>query len=273
MVCNSGTSLVPTIGGRMHHFENVGLYDALFVMQDAETKTLWNHISGEALYGSMVGHTLGPVGNLLQMNVTQALALDPAMQVAISDRMYFAGGRQFGTAGGAGRGAGPGPTPPPGRAAGPGGRGGAAPGGRGAALTDDRTLAPMFSDTLGKEDARRPRMELGLGIWTAQTRRYYPLARIRERGEALVDVLDGRKLLVYIDPETNTPAALFADAGGAAIDHQDVRLDSGAVVRSGVVYDAAGGRLPVERPQQIFTRWYGFALTFPGADVYGEQAR
>jgi len=129
---------------------------------------------------------------------------------------------------------------------------------------------PMFSDTLGKEDARRPRMELGLGIWTAQTRRYYPLARIRERGEAFVDVLDGRKLVVYVDPETNTPAALFADAGGAAIRDREVRLDTGAVVRSGVVYDAAGSRLAVDRPQQIFTRWYGFALTFPGPEVFGE---
>ena len=128
----------------------------------------------------------------------------------------------------------------------------------------------MFAHTLGKEDARRPRMELGLGVWTARTRRYYPIGRIRERGEAFVDELDGRKLLVYIDPETNTPAALFADAGGAAIDDRGVRLDSGAAVRSGVMYDAAGGRVAVERPQQIFTRWYGFALTFPGPEVFGE---
>ena len=233
----------------MHHFDNVGLYDALFVMQDRESKTLWNHITGQALYGPLVGRSLGPVGNLLQTNVTQALALDPATQVAISDRMYFAGGRQFGTAGGAGRGG---------------------PGGRSGGPADDSALMPMFSDTLGKEDARRPRMELGLGIWTAQTRRYYPLARIRERGEAFVDVLDGRKLVVYVDPETNTPAALFADAGGAAIRDREVRLDTGAVVRSGVVYDAAGSRLAVDRPQQIFTRWYGFALTFPGPEVFGE---
>ena len=53
----------------MQHFDNVGLYDGLFVMQDVETKTLWNHITGEALYGPRVGSTLGPVGNLLQINV------------------------------------------------------------------------------------------------------------------------------------------------------------------------------------------------------------
>ena len=59
MVCNSGTSLAPTIDGTVHHFENVGIYDGLFVMQDVESKTLWNHITGEALYGPHVGRSLG----------------------------------------------------------------------------------------------------------------------------------------------------------------------------------------------------------------------
>src|SRR5689334_16228814 len=81
----------------MHHFNNVGLYDALFVMQDTESKTLWRHIDGQALYGPMVGRTLGPVGNLLQVNVQQALASDSQTRVAISDRPYVAGGRQMGT--------------------------------------------------------------------------------------------------------------------------------------------------------------------------------
>ena len=66
MVCNSGTSLVPTINGRTGRFNNVGLYDALFVMQDEDTLTLWNHITGDALYGPLVGESLGPVGNLFQ---------------------------------------------------------------------------------------------------------------------------------------------------------------------------------------------------------------
>ena len=82
----------------MHHFDVVGLYDALFVMQDNETKTLWNHITGEPLYGPMVGRTLGPIGNLLQMDVARALKIDPKTQVAISNRVYFAGGKRLGTA-------------------------------------------------------------------------------------------------------------------------------------------------------------------------------
>ncbi len=241
--------MVPTIDGRLHHFSNVGLYDGVFVMQDAESKTLWNHITGEALYGPLVGRNLGPVGNLLQMNVKQALAMDPKVQVAISDRIYFAGGRQFGSAGSPGTGGAVsrvnGPNP-------------------------NAEMSARFILTLGKEDPRRPRMELGLGIWTGATRRYYPMERIRERGRAFMDQLDGRKVLIYIDPETNTPAAMFVNASSARMQDSEVRFDNGSAVRSGVLFDHRGKRRAAERPQQVFTRWYGFALTFPGSEVFGQ---
>ena len=241
--------MVPDIDGKLHHFSNAGLYDGLFVMQDAETKTLWNHITGEALYGPLVGRNLGPVGNLLQMNVKQALATDPKMQIAISDRIYFAGGRQFGSA----------ESP----AAGRGGR-------RGNEPNPNAEMTPLFVKTLGKEDQRRPRMELGLGVWTSATRRYYPMERIRERGRAFIDHLDGRKVLIYIDPETNTPGALFVSASSAKVQDDEVHLDNGAVVRGGVFFSCGGKRAATERPDQVFTRWYGFALTFPGCEIFGQ---
>jgi hypothetical protein len=248
----------------MHHFNNVGLYDGLFVMQDTETKTLWNHITGEALYGPLVGRTIGPLGNILQTNVKQALTADANVKVAISDRVYFAGGRQFGTASGFG----PGRAVVPGRGAAPGRGPGA---GRGSAGPNPNAqLSPMFIETLGKEDTRRPRMDMGLGIWTSGTRRYYPMEVLRQRGEAFIDEVDGRKLLVYVDPETFTPAALFVNSTNARLQDKEVRLDRGQVVRTGALLDAGGKRLPAEQPQQVFTRWYGFSLTFPGTQVFGQ---
>lgn len=220
----------------MHHFNNVGLYNGLFVMQDEESKTLWNHITGEALYGPHVGRTLGPVGNLRQMNVEEALELDPEMNVAISDRPYT------GRSGVPGQGT----------------------------LSDDAQLMPMFVETLGEEDTRRPRMDMGLGIWTEETRRYYPMEEIRAHDGALIDRLDGRGVLVFIDPRSATPTALFVDAAAAIVDGNEIRLDTGAVVRSGILYGVDGTRLKGDLPQQIFTRWYGYALTFPGAEVFGQ---
>lgn len=220
-------------------------------MQDGETKTLWNHITGEAMYGALAGRNLGPVGNLLQMNAKQALAIDPKMQIAISDRVYFAGGRQFGFAGAG--------SPKVGAGAREGGK-----------PNPNAEMSTRFISTLGKEDPRRPRMELGLGLWTETTRRYYPMGRIRDYGGALVDELDGRKLLVYIDPETNTPAAFYVAATTATIQGQEIHLNNGAAVRDGVLFSRGGKRLAVEHPQQVFTRWYGFVLTFPGCEVFGQ---
>jgi hypothetical protein len=96
------------------------------------------------------------------------------------------------------------------------------------------------------------------------------MARIREHNGTFLDRLDGREILIYIDPESNPPAALFVKSSGAKMQNRDILLDDGAVVRSGVLLDRAGKRVTMERPQQIFTRWYGFALTFPGSEVFGE---
>jgi len=219
----------------MHHFENVGIYDGLFVMQDTESKTLWNHISGEAMYGPHVGKTLGPIGNLLQLDVQEALAVDPGMEVAISDRPY------------AGRSSVPGQG----------------------TLSADAELIGMFIETLGEEDNRRPRMDMGLGVWTDASRRYYPMEEIRARG-ALIDRLDDRDIVVFIEARSATPTAIFVDSDSATIEGNEIRLDSGAVIRAGVLFDAQGNRQAREQPQQIFTRWYGYILTFPGAEVFGQ---
>jgi len=256
--------LVPSIDGARLHFDNVGLYDALFVMQDVETKTLWNHITGEALYGPHVGRTLGPIGNLLQINVEQALAMNSATEIAVSDRIYFAGGTRFGTATGLGPGAGADAArsmPPPRERSRTEGQ---------SRINADAELMNQFVPTLGEEDRRRPRMDVGLGVWVGSGRRYYPLDSIREREAAFFDEFDGRNMLVFIDPSTFTPAALFVDAAGAMVEDKEIRFDNGSVFRSGVLYNRDGVAQSPDRPQQLFTRWYGFALTFPGSEVFGQ---
>lgn len=245
--------MVPTIDGKLHHFTNAGLYDGLFTLYDAESHTLWNHVTGDAEYGPLVGRSLGPPGNELQTAVHQALSEDSATEIAISDRVYFAGGRQFGTAGAAaGRGRGQGAA----------NQGPSGP-------NPNAAMNDRFTVTLGTEDQRRPRMELGLGVWSASTRRYYPMTRIRGQGGALLDQLDGRAVLIYIDLASATPAALFVRTSTVKVQNNDILLDDGSV-RSGVLVDRAGKRRPMERPQQIFTRWYGFALTFPGSEIFGQ---
>ena len=228
-------------------------------MQDAETKTLWNHITGEAILGPLAGRTIGPLSNLLHLTAKQALNADPATRIAISDQSYVAGGRRLGTAT---------------RGAAVGGRGSGGGGGGGGVLrprvvNPNATMADRFAATLGIEDGRRPRMDLGLGVWTGKTTRYYPVQSIRDRGEAFVDRIDGRSVLIYIDQESNTPAAMFVAAAGAKRDGAEIHLADGSKIRDGVFLDPRGRSRQPERPQQMFTRWYGFALTFPGCEVFG----
>lgn len=93
-----------------------------------------------------------------------------------------------------------------------------------------------------------PRMAMGLGVVTDDTVRFYPMDRIEATG-ALIDEVDGRRLLVYVDAKTFTPAAMFVDAATATVEERDVRLDDGSIVRMGLLHDAAGARVTADRPQ------------------------
>jgi hypothetical protein len=74
---------------------------------------------------------------------------------------------------------------------------------------------PISAQTIGSEDTRRERMDLGLGVWTAKTRRYYPLQRIRAAKNGILDEIDGETLFVYYDPEAAAPDALYVTASYA----------------------------------------------------------
>ena len=248
VVCNTGARLVPMANGKPARFETAGLYDGMMVMRDAATGTIWNHITGEALLGPAVGTTLGPVGNVLQMTVKQLIAAAPDARIAISDRIYYVDGRRHGTVEGLSLLGRKHSRPVPGGA-----------------------LSNVFLATLGQEDSRRPRMELGLGVWTGTTSRFYPFDLVRQNRNVVVDTLGGRTLIVYLDPDTSTPAALFVNSARARVDGSTVRLDNGLTLKNGVLKDARGQRVAIDRPLQVFTRWYGFALTFPATEIFAAE--
>ena len=121
---------------------------------------------------------------------------------------------------------------------------------------------------MGIEDERVERMDLGLGVWTDRTHRYYSMDRVIENDNGIFDGLDGRRLLIYMDPTTRIPAAVYTDATGFAWEDDVLRLNNGHVIRDATLFDENGERLEMPRPLQLFTRWYGFAMTFPGVEVW-----
>ena len=83
MVCNTGVGLAPTVNGEIHHFDARGLYNGLTLLWDRESDSWWNHITGYAVYGPLMGHRL-QVSNVLHSTVAQTLDNFPNAVIAIS---------------------------------------------------------------------------------------------------------------------------------------------------------------------------------------------
>jgi len=236
-VCNAGMSFSPVVDHVRYDFYGAGFYDAMTLLADEQTGSYWNHITGECIAGKMKGTRLHQLANLTHSTADAVAKIHPNAQLVISSLD-------------AGR-----------------------------AKMDDyaeglRTLPqpdwlPVLHDTLdaNAEDTRLPRLEMGLGVWTAKTAHFYPFKTINMLDNILFDEIDGERLLVYVDPETFTPSALFTDATSAEWRGETLILDNGQMIKEGSLI-AHGNVLPTKRPLQLFQRWYGFSITFSGCKIY-----
>lgn len=204
MGCNSGVGLTPVIdqttGPRTLHLSAGGLYDGLVLLVDDETCSYWHHITGEALHGPLSGARMEMWGvELTTCEVAQSR--DPEMILHRSSPGLL--GRAMGWVTGL-------------------------PGASG-------WLPPGMSKTMGAPDGRLPEMEIGLGVITPTTRRFYPVAAASAE---IHDVVDGRELKLQVDPRSNVPTATWTDGA---------------------------------RPPQVFSRWFGFSRSFPGCEIYSKE--
>jgi len=225
------------IDNEVHLFAEHGLYDGLFLMRDEESGTYWDHMTGEAVYGPMVGRSLA-VSNLLQTTAKQALTANPDALVALSDQQIRVDGDLKI---------------------------------EGLLSRVGRTLNGMFQSTVkaDDEDTRLPQMDLGLGLWAGKTARYYPYNAVVGAGKALIDTFQGKRVLVFLDPSAYALTAMNVSSDSFEWDGDVIRLGDGSYVEGGVFFAPGGAQTPVERPLQVFTRWYGFSLTFSEPEIYG----
>ncbi len=230
--------MTPLVDGQVHSFEFRGLYDGVSILGDRETGTIWHHITGEAMYGPLRGKVLLPVSNALQMTVAEALVAFPDIPVAISDRPIRGEEHRFGPW-----------------------------------LARIPLLGDAFRRTMAPEDTRRPTMDIGLAIWNDRVQRYYPMEVIGANDNVIIDELDGRRVAIFYAIDARAPAAVYVDARSASWNGRVLTFDNGYRVEAGLLYDAQGVRTEMRRPLQMFTRWYGYALTFPKTEVYGLPKR
>lgn len=240
MICNTGIGLIPSVDGEVHTFTEQGLYDGLFLMYDHETGSHWNHMTGEAVRGPMVGNTL-PIENVYHTSVSQVLRESPDAIIAWSDHpsvTRFSGDNR----------------------------------GSLRRLLDRITGVPgMFPATMGEEDPRRDRMEMGIGIWDGDEARYYPMPVVEEWDNIIFDRLAGENVLIYHDPAAYALMAELTEASGASWEDDVLVLSNGDRIEDGILFGADGERKERQRPLQVFTRWYGFSLTFPDTEIFDRR--
>jgi uncharacterized protein DUF3179 len=226
--------MAPSIDGEVHWFAEHGLYDGLFLMRDEQTGTYWDHMTGDAVYGPMVGESL-EVMNLTQTTVAQVLSRDPDAMVTLSDQGIRTDEQMAlgGLLGGVRRG-----------------------------------LNRMFASTVKEEDDRRPTMDMGMGVWHDEQARYYPHETVIANDNGVFDEIDGRRIIVYLDPTAYALAAAFTEADSFTWDEKVLRFSDGTFIENGLFHDASGARAEIDRPLQVFTRWYGFSLTFPHTEIF-----
>lgn len=227
--------MTPIVNGQVHTFEHGGLYDGMFLMRDRQTGSTWNHITGECVYGPLKGAVL-KVGVLELQTAGQAAGQIPDAHLALSSMSWFLRlitrfqQRRSGM-----------------EAAG--------------------MFPPGFRKTMGKPDPRLPEMEIGLGVWTGASSRFYPRQQVIDAGNVVLDQFEGRKLVTYIDPQLKAPAALYADAASARWHNDTLELGNGVSLKDGKL-TSDGTSLNHDRPQQMLTRWYGFRYTFPECEIW-----
>jgi len=76
------------VNNQVHHFGAIGLTNGLAILADLETRTHWDHITGEAIAGPLVGSQLD-VWSFHMTTVAAALAEHPEITISPSTHRGF----------------------------------------------------------------------------------------------------------------------------------------------------------------------------------------
>lgn len=236
-ICNAGTVFDGRIDGETRHFEARGLYNAMVLLGDVETGSYWDHLSGKCVHGKEAGKSLKFLTPLLHSRADQAAIGYPDAQLVVTHLTPEVKAEAEADAAWGAQ-----PTP---------------------------EWSKGIISTLVTDDTRLPRLEMGLGVWSPTIQRFYQVRTLYAQDNFVLDQFDGRTLLVYISPETSVPDAMFVEAKSAQWRGEQLHLSNGSFVRDNVLYNTARQWQAVERPHQLFSRWYSFAIQYANCSIYG----
>ncbi len=162
---------------KVHHFGAVGLTNGLAILADHETRTHWDHITGEALTGTLAGYQL-EVFPVHMTTVAAALAEHPDITISLSTHPGFRrklAQRLY------------------------------------PRFIHDKVWLPGFFYASMNEpiDPRLDKLTQGLGVIVGKKVKYYPVSRITADG--IQDHWLGRILCVKRNPISGVPYASWQD--------------------------------------------------------------
>lgn len=236
-LCNAGAIFNAQHQGQAFAFAAQGYYDVMVLISDHQTRSYWNHLTGECLYGPMAGAKLDRLNALQTMRAIDAVLLYPDAHIAIMDGMDAE-----------------------------------------ATTTAHRwndkyrlPTIPNYGDSLlstkGQVDPRLPPSDMGLGIWTANTQRYYPIRKLYEAQNVIVDQIDGRSVVIILNTEIGLPTVFYFEPTMMKMLGSDLHLSPNARFRNGILF-IDGKPVKPERPNHNTIRWYAFSAIAPGCEVY-----
>jgi hypothetical protein len=223
---------------KVHTFYGAGFYDGMTLLSDHQTGSYWDHLTGECVAGELQGERLELLSNMLHTTAEHLAQRQPNARLAITALDAGRAGlddlaETIRTA----------PQPP---------------------------WLPQLQESVTVEDNRLPRFEMGLGVWTDGCARFYPFTALHARDNRIFDQIDGKGILVYVDPDTLVPTALYTEASDGNWRGETLVLENGQRLREGVLYEENTPQ-PMTLPMQLFQRWYGFSITFPGCEIYANN--
>jgi len=239
VLCNAGSLFNAHLNETLYHFAAQGYYDAMSLIADQETSSYWNHITGVCLHGPLAGARLERLAPLIQMTSAEAITTYPnshLMLMTMTDAERSEADRYFATY----------------------------------RLPQEPKMGQGLLATLPAPDARLPRFDMGLGIWTRTTQRYYPVTTLYQKHNALIDEVDGCTVVVVLDVNVTLPIAFYWQTQQLEFHGDTLILGADTTYRKGVLYEK-GRPMPVERPNQHAIRWYGFSSLFPNCEIYGQK--
>ncbi len=238
LICNAGFCFSPIIDGQVHEFAEIGYYNAMTILADKETNSIWHHITGECMHGDLIGQSLQRL-NVLQHATFQHILEnypDALFAVATLDAEASETAQQW----------------------------------EDYRHQTDAQLPESWAVTMAPQNLRLPNMEAGLGIWDGNTARFYPYRILHAHNNVIFDNFGERQLVIFEDAEADFPTAFYTGATSAELRGDTILLNNGEKIRNFILYGADDKPKMSERPLQLFQRYYSFAFLFPDSDIFDQ---